>query len=82
MSIFQLGWQQGRAFATLERERLGALNAPPVRNDPKLMALVTCRVLKAFGAFGRRVEAGEEIRLPLHDAASMRALGRVEIIEG
>jgi hypothetical protein len=38
-------------------------------------------VLKPFGiGSGKVAEPGSVITLPLHDAQSMRALGRVEII--
>jgi len=39
------------------------------------------KVLKAFFVAGRRVEPGEVVTLQRHDAESMAALGRVEILK-
>jgi len=77
-----IAWREERREA-YEREQLclAYVNGPLPRNDPRLLAPTRCRVLKAFGAFGRRVEPGETIELQYHDARSMAALHRVEILK-
>jgi len=77
---FQLGHWQGRAFEHIERERTAQLNAPPPRNDPRLMERVSCKVLTPFYVAGRVVEKGETVELVRHDAESMAALGRVKLL--
>lgn len=63
-----------------ERERLAILNAPPAPTPPELLKPTKCRVLKTFFVAGQRVEIGETITLPAHDAKSMQVLGRVELL--
>ena len=67
-----------------ERERLRQAyeRGPALRNDPRLLERVRCRVLKRFGIGGGEVgEPGEIITLARHDALSMAALGRVVPVE-
>jgi hypothetical protein len=62
--------------------RFGVNLAPTPKNDPKLLAPVKVRVRWPFSVAGRRVEPDQVLELPRFDAESMRALGRVQIIEG
>jgi len=56
------------------------LNAPPPRNDPKLFERIKVRIIKSFFVAGKVVEVGQRIELARHDALSMQAIGRVEIL--
>ena len=60
--------------------RFAGERTPAPRNDPKLFERVRCRVLKPFSVGGRRVEPDEVVDLQRHDALSMTALHRVEIL--
>lgn len=52
-----------------------------VHNDQRLFTPTRCRVLKSsFCVGGRPVELGSVFELPRHDAESLKALGKVEII--
>lgn len=53
---------------------------PAPRNDPSLLKRVRCRVLIPFYVGGKVVEPGQRIELERHDAESMAALKRVEIL--
>jgi hypothetical protein len=77
---FRVGFFHGQGSEQLARERRAELHKPFAGNPPDLLAPVRCRVLKAFYAGGRAVQPGEEITLAKHDAGSMAALHRVEII--
>lgn len=75
-------WQQVQALDTVERERIAFLNnAPLPKNDPALLRLVRCRVLRPFHIAARRVEPGAIVELAEHDARSLAALGRVELLD-
>lgn len=54
--------------------------APTPRNDPKLLELVRCRVLRAFCVAGKRVEVDQVVELPQHDARSLAAIGKLKIL--
>jgi len=70
-----------RANEDAERRRIQELSKPPAPNPPHLLKPTDCRVLKPFGLAGGKVaRVGEVVTLPKHDADSMRALGRVEIL--
>ena len=73
-------WDALRAVDEKERERVAYLNGPVPRNPPELLAPTRCRVLRPIFVRGARVEVGSEIELPLHDARSLAAIGRVAII--
>jgi hypothetical protein len=78
---FRVGHLQGQGYAELERQHLADLSRPFAGNPPELMQPVRCRVLKRFGIGGGEVgEVGEEITLARHDALSMQALKRVELL--
>ena len=59
--------------------RFGVNLAPTPKNDPKLLALVWCVVLRPFFVAGKEVKINDKVKLPLHDAESLRALGKVQI---
>ena len=77
---FRFGFLHGVGHEQVDRERLAFLNRPPAPNPPALVAPTRCRVLVAFCVAGERIEPGEIVTLQKHDADSMRALGRVEIL--
>jgi hypothetical protein len=78
---FSCGWRQGHAYSALEAEHRAILHQPPAKNPPELLAPVRVRVLKPFGiGAGRVAEPGTMIDLPRHDAESMAALRRVELV--
>ena len=55
--------------------RLG-LNLAPTPNAP-----VKVLVRRPFFVGGREVRIGDEIKLPRHDAISLQAIGKVQILE-
>ena len=61
--------------------RMGLDLAPTPRNDPKLLAPVKVLVRRPFFVGGREVRIGDEIKLPRHDAISLQAIGKVQILE-
>jgi hypothetical protein len=78
---FRIGHFHGRGYEQIERQRLADLQRPFPGNPPELLAPTRCRVLKRFGIGGGRVgEPGQEITLARHDAESMEALKRVELL--
>jgi hypothetical protein len=81
MSIFQMGFRQGRAFEQTERERVQYLNSAPVpKNAPALMVPTRCEVLRAFCVRGERMEPGAEVTLERHTALSLAAIGKVRVL--
>lgn len=83
---FRVGWSMRGARADLdietERRRLAEINKPFPGNAPELMKPVKVRVLKAFGIGARGIaEPGTTVELPRHDALSMAAIGRVELLK-
>ena len=63
-----------------ERARSAFLRRPPAANPPELMKPTRCRVLRPFCVAGKRVEPGQTVELARHDAESMKAIGRVEVL--
>lgn len=63
-----------------ERERVAVLNGPPPKNDPALLTPVRVRVVRPFCILGERKDVGEIVTLQRHDALSMAAIGRCEIL--
>ena len=59
---------------------LAWLNREPALNPSGLLMLTRCRVLRPFYVAGKRVEPSQVIDLAAHDASSMAALKRVEIL--
>jgi hypothetical protein len=49
-------------------------------NDPRLLAPTQVHVLIPFCVQGKRVEAGQTVTLPYHDARSLAAIGRCELV--
>ena len=74
-------WSPRQIVDDSERARLAELNKRPAPNPPALLAPVRIRVLKSFYACGRRLEVNEIVELQRHDALSMRALGKVKLLE-
>lgn len=54
--------------------------APAPRNDPKLLALVAVRCKRPFWLKGKPVAVGAVVQLQRHDALSLQAIGKVEIL--
>ena len=74
-------WRWEQIAAAEEQARREAFMRPLPKNSPHLLEPVRCRVLKAFYLGGGRLaEVGAILELPRHDAESMQALGRVEVI--
>lgn len=65
-----------------ERVRLNILNDPSriPQNDLALLAPTRIKCLKAFFLHGKPIVAGEIITLESHDAASLAAIGKVELV--
>lgn len=63
-----------------DRERLAILNKPPAPNPPERLAPTRCRVLKAFYVGGKVAEVGAVVTLQRHDAESLAAIRKVEIL--
>jgi hypothetical protein len=82
MSQFQFRFQAAAARRIEEEEAERQLTLrSTVRNDPKLLERVRCRVLTPFYVGGGKLaEEGETIALARHDAESMAALKRVLIL--
>ena len=56
-------------------------NIPLPKNDPALFAPTTCTVLKSFWLNRQEMAVvGTVVTLPFHDATSLAALGRVELL--
>jgi len=79
---FQRGFQQGCAHEQIERERIAELNrpAPHNLNAPKLFSATKVRVLKPFCVGGESLEIGATVELHAHDAHSLAAIGKCEIL--
>ena len=65
-----------------ERVRTAELNKPFRGNDPALLKPTRCKVLKPFFVAGNRVEPDQVVSLPFHDAKSLAAAKKLEIIGG
>ena len=73
-------WTTMQLANDAERERLAILQKPPAPNPPELLKATPVRVLKPFCVAGKRIEVGETIDLQWHDARSLAALGKVELV--
>lgn len=62
-----------------ERSRLQELRRP-VHNDQRLLAPTLVRVLKVFCVEGKPVPIGSTVTLAYHDAVSLQALGKAELL--
>ena len=76
---FGHGFAHGRGHEQIDRERLAFLSKPPAPPPPELIAPTRCRVLRPFFFAGNRVEVGELVVLPKHDAHSLAAIRKVEL---
>ena len=74
-------WRQGGVLEEQERSRLAELNRPPAANPPELLKPTRCRVLKPFFVGGKSVAPGTLVELQRHDAVSLAAIGKVEILK-
>lgn len=66
-----------------EREQLYAayVRGPLPKNPPELLTPTRCRVLRAFFIAADKVaEVGAIVTLQRHDATSLAAIGKVEIL--
>lgn len=73
-------WNVKRAADESERARVAELNAAPPRNDERLLAPVRVKVLRPFRLNGEPQKVGATVTLPKHDADSLCAIGRAELI--
>ena len=75
-------WQRSQAVLDSERNRAVFLNTSPLPvNDPALTRPVKVKVLKpTFCIKGKRVQADSIITLPLHEAESLKAAGKIEFV--
>ncbi|MBI5315040.1 MAG: hypothetical protein HZB34_03630 [Nitrospirae bacterium] len=72
-------WARGQ-LEERERNRRAELSRPPSPNDARLLRPTLVRVLKGFCVQGKLVELGATITLQRHDAESLAALGKVELL--
>jgi hypothetical protein len=78
---FRMGFLQGRAHDDQERERMAILNKLPAPNPPELLVPTRCKVLRAFYlAGGKPAAIGDVVTLQKHDAESLAAIGKLEIL--
>jgi hypothetical protein len=63
-----------------ERNRQAVLMAKPSPGDQRLFTPTKCRVLRTFCVQGQPVEIGSTVTLAKHDADSLAALGKVELL--
>ena len=74
--------EHGEVVLGVERERIAELNrpAPHNLNAPKLFSATKVRVLKPFCVGGESLEIGATVELHAHDAHSLAAIGKCEIL--
>jgi hypothetical protein len=73
-------WEAQRTLQDEARARTEFLNRPPARNPPELLKATRCKVLRSFYLKGCPVDVGATVELERHDALSLQALGKVEIL--
>ena len=73
-------WATMQAAGDAERERLAILNKPPPANPPELLAMTKVKVLIPFYVAGKLRRPGEIVEIQLHDAKSLAALRKIEIL--
>jgi hypothetical protein len=74
-------WTRNQNAAERERERLATLNQPPPANPLHLTAPTRCRAIKSFYVRGHCVLPGTTLELERHEAHSLAAIGRVELLD-
>ena len=74
-------WQVRRDTSEDEQQRRAILNGPPPKNDPILFKATRCRVLRSFCVKGKPLPIGSECTLPRHDALSLAAANKVELLD-
>ena len=65
-----------------ERQRRAILNGPLPKNDSALFKATRCKVVRMFCMKGKPLPIGSECELPRHEALSLAAAGKVELIDG
>lgn len=73
-------WQIQQSFVAEERARVAELRQPFKGNAPELLVEIEVTVLKPFFVRGLRVEVGDVVRLPRHDAISLIASGKATLL--
>jgi len=73
-------WQIRRDRSEDEQQRRAILNGPLPKNDAALFKATRCRVVRSFCVKGEPLLSGSECTLPWHDALSLKAAGKVEIL--
>ena len=71
-----------RRESEAEQQRRVILNTPLPKNDAALFTPTRCRVVRCFCIKGKPLPIGSECELPRHEAMSLKAAGKVELIEG
>lgn len=75
-------WQITQRAQEHESNRINFLKTAALpQNQPGLFHPTKVRVLKSFCINGKPVEVGTIISLPWHDAESLKAIGKCEIIQ-
>lgn len=74
-------WARAQDAIDRERERVAFLNQPPPANPAHLLTPTRCRVKKSFYVRGTCILPSSIITLDRHDAISLAASGRVELLD-
>jgi hypothetical protein len=69
-----------RQIDDAEAARRAILNAKPSPGDQRLFTPTQCKVLKSFCVAGKPVQVGSVVTLEYHDAVSLQALNKVELL--
>lgn len=75
-------WQQAQAANEYEGQRTAFLKTAPLpQNPPSLFYPVRCKVLRPFYISGKPAQPGDIVSLPWHEAESLAAINKCEIIQ-
>ncbi|MCC6543091.1 MAG: hypothetical protein IT392_01140 [Nitrospirae bacterium] len=76
-------WQRIESAREVERNQTAFLRTAPLpQSNPEAIRPTKCKVLRAaFCIHGKPVQIGQILIMPYIDAESLRATGKVEIIE-
>ena len=74
-------WTRAQAEQEHERERVAFLNQPPPANPANLTMPTRCRATRSFYVRGRCILPGTVLEIERHDAESLAAIGRVELLD-
>jgi hypothetical protein len=74
-------WTVAQAEVERERERLAYLKQPPAPNPAHLTTPTRCRAKGSFYVRGHCVLPGTILEIERHDAHSLAAIGKVELLD-